>query len=377
MPDLESVIAKSLEGVEGREETGVGGANESETGDGGQDDQIEAPEGAGEVAEAGEKGAKDGEKAPAVVQEEDMFAKEHGLDQPKPGQRENRIPYSRVQKIVGNAEAKLVKAITGADLPAGSTVQDVVTRFATTVKDDRTKITNYESELQGLNAIGEIMATDPARFLEILVEAHPHYKALIGGNGHVATPVVSKDMPQPNHDLGEGKRTYDVEGLQKLREWDREQTIKAVEEKLGKRFKPFEDREADERARRENAPRVEAIMSEARTNWKGFKDHEADILKLLQEDRQEAERTRGRTKHTLESAYRQIVLPRLEAKWEEEKKALTATEATLREKILKEINDTPNSTSVVTGVAAKKVTDPTKPRDMEDVIRDSIKHLKR
>ncbi len=340
MEDIETVIQDSIDDYQQEQVDSTLTETQS-------DEQVTAEE----PTEGSEETQSDESQASALTPTdsavEDEFAKKHGLAAPRPGERENRLPYSRVKKIVENAEKRALAPF-----------QKQVTEF-------QAKVTDYEGRLQRVAQFEQIMLNDPTQFLNLLVSRIPAYKAIFdnlskGGQPQgsqvarsqtqqqVANP--SDEMPGPDQVLPDGSRVYSLEGLAARDRWNREQAKKAALEEFDKRFKPFE--EARERAQREAVleRQVNAQIEEART-WPQFKENEADITKALA----------ANPRLTLEAAYRQVVIPKLSTNYN-----------ALRTKVLQEVKKAPASTSVVSSATKPGQIQSTGKRSTEDIIWESI-----
>ena len=256
---------------------------------------------------------------------QDAIDKEMGFKPLAPGEKRNgRIPYDRVTKIVGNAVAKTkgeLEAVTG-------------------------KVTQYESRLNEVAQVEHIMLNDPQRFLEMLATL-PAYQALgkassAPGNG-AAAPT---DMPQPNVDLADGTKTYNIEGLQKLMDWQAGQ----VEKRVASRYGPLEQQYKTQQLQAQLLPKIQAQVSEAE-KWPLFKESVPDIMAVIQ-------RNPGTP---LADAYRQVVLPKFQ----------TSRDA-MRADLLKELNSKPSSTSLPNSGGSGSPSANTGPRSTESIAREII-----
>lgn len=289
---------------------------------------------------------------PAKV-EEKAEDEDLGPAQDKRG-RENRIPYSRVQKITAKAETR------GRDA-AKAEYEPKIAEFTT-------KVSDYETRLNEVAGVEHIMFNDQPRFLQIL-QTIPGYAELLSGKVAPAqTPVdPASEKPKPDVDLGEGKWTYSPEGVEKLTAW----TAAQAEKRLLDRFKPLQDQFDAEQHTRAMKPVIDAHLNEA-AQWEGFLEHQDEILKALQADSAQAERTHTRPKLSMERAYLQVIVPKLKKAVEDGK----ADEAKLRTKILAELAKAPVSTGTAPIARKQVAADDGKPKDLESVIKASIKGIK-
>lgn len=302
-----------------------------------------------------------------VVEEElseaDKLLKEAGYDV-KAGSKDNRIPYSKVKTIITNQLAKERQT------------------FETERGETKAKIAEFETTMEEVGRVESMMMSqDPKAvkaFLDGLADVNPVLKTVLAGVAPVATtqsttaPLAASEMPKPNAKLSDGTMTYDLDGIKSLLDWNTTQ----VEQRLAPKFKTIEDLEAarrkeiegveNERRRQtvlsEREKVVETQLQEAR-QWPGFADNYDAILDALKKDSEEARKTKSRPKHTLESAYRAVVVPKL-----------MTTRDSLRAEILKEINQQPRSTSTA---PTPSVAAPIKAgtRSTEDIARETIRRL--
>lgn len=294
----------------------------------------------------------------AKPEEEDEFAKKFGIPAKADSGRENRIPHSRVQKIVAKAEKEAIAKAT----------KDLETKFAPQLSEAQAKVTDYEGRLGKVAQFEEIMVNSPQEHLGMLARI-PAYKDFfdfvksaldLQQNGGNAAPVapVAETMPQPDQKLEDGTMVYSMDGLQKLLDWQaknvEDRVTKNYESRLGEvtsQYAPIlREREAAQHMAA-LVPQVQKQIDEART-WPQFNENEADIVKALNDDQA----------LSLEGAYRKVVFPKI-----------VSSRDTMRASILDEIRKTPGSTSSVPQRAATKPTQaPSGPRSLEDVIAESI-----
>lgn len=314
--------------------------------------------------------------AKAAQDAEDAFAKEHGLKLPKQGERENRIPYTQVKKIVGNAEKKLAEVVLGKPLEAGKDLYTEVKARVARLPELETKVQEYESEMGNMTAIGQLMETDPAKFLQMLPFVNPEYAKLIGAAAEtVVKPSVAKGAPrpEPDYDLGvdaEGKslgKTFSDEGLLKLLEWQSEQTKASVLEAVGADLKPFKDANESNRRMAEMAPKIEARVNYARKSFAGFTANEDAILAVITASNK-TNRPVG-----LEEAYIQVI----DKKHAEEIAKLTTDREKIRKEIIAEMKKAPTSTTVVPKASTSRTAiDTGEPKPIEDVIVAAMRAAK-
>lgn len=304
------------------------------------DDQpVDDPKKSTEKADSGQKDEKKDEKKDG---DDDDLSKipEHFID--KRGQkRENRLPYSAVKRIVANAQKKATTELTA-------------------------KVTDYEGRLQVLDRLGEIAEKDADRFIQILATQSPEkyskFLAVIDGgkvDPKAKTAPVTDDDPEPEPDVhfADGSSTYSKAGLAKLREWDRRQATKTVLAEVDKQYGGVKKSFDAAQTRAQYQAQIDVQVRHAVDNWPGFREHAKDIFEALRGDKT------GRM--SLDDAYRAVVVPKLQ-------ESAKVNRETLRAEILKEIQAAPAATATTTTTATPPP-DPAKPRDLEDIIRESIR----
>jgi hypothetical protein len=290
----------------------------------------------------------------APVATEDPFEKQFGISAKSVTGNENRIPYSRVKKIVGTAEKK-----------ARETLEK---EFTPRIQEYETKVKSYEQKLDRVAKFEEMMTGQPEVFLERLAEL-PVYKpffqaveALIARyqSGDAGTPAdtpveATDDMPAPNKVLPDGSAVYDMDGLRNLLSWNAKQTEDRVRKQIETSYGPIREEWETERQIRAVVPQIRAQLAEART-WPMFVENEEEITKVLQSNPQA----------TLEAAYRHVVFPKI-----------AATRDTIRQDVLKELQSAPRATATPTAQTKPAPKTSSGPRDLEDVIREAIGQLPR
>lgn len=269
------------------------------------------------------------------VPEGQFFDKKLGIPTQTNG-RENRIPYSRVKKIADAAEKR------GAE--------PLLKRIA----EIEPKLTEYDNLAKRVTEFEQVMTTDVPRFTQMLMSIpawQPFFAAIqdlqqrVAGQAQQTQQVVDQDpMPEPDD---RETNTYTMAGLKALMDWQARQ----VEAKVAQRYKPIEEQWQQQQQLAQLAPQVDAQIREART-WPQFTENENAIVEVLSKN----------PRATLESAYRQVVFPKLQANRDE-----------MRQAILAEINKAPLSTSTNTPSLKSAPVQKTGPRSIEDVIADQLK----
>jgi hypothetical protein len=336
-------------------------------------DPVEAPTSDEPVAEGvdstpTEEAAPEGTEAPVEASssqvpspsanqpkpEEDEFAKKFGLPQQVVAGRENRIPYSRVKKIVERAEKE---AIAKAQKDFDPVAHPKFVELDTKVKD-------YEGRLERVAQFEQVMTQKPQEFLQMLSQV-PAYKEFFDFVRHAVDQARSTQSnqpagdtdprPEPDVTLEDGTAVYSMEGLDKLQEWQArriEAKLSAnYEAKLGEmrsQYDPIRQRFEQEQQMARIVPQVQQQIAEART-WPQFNENEDAITKALQ----------ANPNLSLEGAYRQVVFPKL-----------VADRDTMYKSVLEEVK---RGKPTTTATPARGATRPNAPapeaQSMEDIIR--------
>jgi hypothetical protein len=308
--------------------------------------------------------------------DEDPFAKEYGLATRRADGKDNRIPYPRVKAIADNQVKKVVgqiaKELGITKAEAELKLEDIIGELGTR----KTKFGEYESRVQNMDAVERLMEADPDAFMTQLATINPAYKKFVEkqqaavdrtdtSRERQADAVDANDpMPQPDLDLGEGRMTFSMKGLEKLRAWDKRQTLREANEgfkkQLDERFKPIDEAQKAEQVRKQGEAvkqrAAEAIDRKLAKMSKrpGWKENEKAILDAIT----------ANPDLDIEDAYIDVVIPKL-----------AGDRTKMREEILAELKKAPASTS--TSVQQPAADGAGTPKSMEDIIRESIKSLKR
>jgi hypothetical protein len=314
-PTTESIVAEAAAGLSDRE---------------GGDADASAPDAAPDPAPVADATST----APAAPADVDPLAAELGL---KPGARDNRIPYSRVQKIVTKAQERHAAEIA---------------QHTARIQQFEQERATYQAQMQALRVAEE----NPEQFLRAMAEADPRYGQLLASalqQKQAATgQPAATEKPQPDVLNGDGTLAYSLEGLERLAEWKADQRVRALEQRYEQRFGPIE---RDYRAQAQlNAaiPRVQAQIAEAQT-WPLFEESKAEITAALQSDRS----------LSLDAAYRKVVFPKIQSNRD-----------AMRAEILAEINRKPAAASgVVSGSAPAAASGP---MTTEDIVRAAAAQLR-
>lgn len=297
----------------------------------------------------------------AATTDEDEFAKKFGLQSQSITGRENRIPYSRVKKIVARAEKeaedRAKKALEGTTTPQ-------LTEF-------QTKIRDYEERLTRVGQFEHILENDPKQFLSMLSQI-PAYKEFFDYIQKAATnqPATQEPqnilsdtgMPAPDEVLPDGTSVYSMKGLRARDEWlarqIEERAVKQAEDRMAKRYAPIEQEWQTQQRIAQTVPIIEKQIAEART-WPNFTELESEIVAALKADQN----------LSLDRAYMQVyhhtVTPKLQA-----------DRNRIRTEVLGEIKAKPMASSAPVSQTRPGAAASGTPRSLEEIIAESVATLK-
>jgi hypothetical protein len=272
-----------------------------------------------------------GEEDPAPAA--DPLADELGL---KPGSKNHRIPYARVQKIIAAQREK-----------AAAEIKQQYAQFEAPA---------FKERMQAL----ELAERDPETFVRALAQA-PQFREIFAS---LAQPQAAEQPaaagaqaptaePQPDLMLQDGTVTYSAQRLNEVMQYREAKMQKLLDERLA----PVQQIEQERQLMQQwdgAVQRQRTVIEDARANWAGFKDAENQIRDLIA----------ANPSLTLEGAYRQAVLPKLQADRDK-----------MRQEILAEMNRRPAAASGTVPGAAPAAS--AGEQSTEDVIRDAIRGLKR
>lgn len=302
---------------------------------------------------------------------------------PRKGAPDNKIPYSNVQKIIGNREKRAVEAVVkalgldedGAKAVSFDKLESVISEKFGGYRDLEEKQENY-------TRAEEIMMNDPDRYIRILATIEPEkygkFLDVLGtakGKKKGAEEEVDEEdfditLPDPDVDLGDGQSTYSKQGLQAAIKDAVKQGIahgkKIAQTTAEGVVKPI----ADERKRaNEDAEAAKRTKGELETalKWKGMEEHFDTVLDALKKDTLQATRRDGKVDKSklkyknIRDAYIDIVPALLSD-------ADAIKEQKVRKKILEEQGKTVKSTSVGSSATGGKK----KPSGSGDPVTDAI-----
>lgn len=340
MADLDSVIsnaiagAESASGTETATETPAAAESATPETEGAETVEAAAETPAEPVAETPAEGETPAEVATPAV----------------PAKKQGPIPFDRHQKILENARAAAAKE----------------------VEDLKARLAPFESEdAQAFTAAMRMADEDPATFAKVLLsdaKVGAELRKAFAAEGAApaapadsatkpaATPAGPSEKPGPDILLEDGRAVYSSAQLEKLMEWQSQQTADALtkrfEEKLKTEYGEVPEIVAERKAQiafQRAVSTQKPILEEARRTLPRFTEFENEMRDFIV-------KTPGAT---LEKAYLAVVVPKLQQ-----------SEQQVREKVIAEMNGRPAAVVPKKTPAAPKVV--AQSGDLESVIARSI-----
>lgn len=273
-----------------------------------------------------------------------------GLKAPEVGQRENRLPYSRVKKIVENAQKKLAEQHQAA------------------LKTHQEQLKASQERLQNMDVVERLIDADPDRYLRMLAAIKPQYQRYLSQQQIPQAPQQprppqqkqAEPPPQPDASFPDGTRGYSPQGLAALLDWQArrvEQSVTArVEDVYSKRFGPIENEWRSNQIIQQKLPQVRAQIAHAKQTWGTLVDeHEQEIVRVMEANPSLA----------FDAAIAQVLVPKTKAQRDQ-----------MRADLLREINARPQAAGKTVPAAATVGSNGNSPRSIEDVIRQAAQSLK-
>lgn len=224
------------------------------------------------------------EKPVAKTPEEEQLDKdlaELGIRPPKEGERENRLPHSRVKVMLGKYGAKLAE------------------RHAAVLTAKEAEYAPLRQKSEEIDNVDRLIVADPDRYIGILATLHPEkYGKFVGKAPAEVKPEVKPNealtalgaRPAPDAKFDDGSQGYTPEQHEKLLNWiEQKARIEAVaeaEDRMVKRFGPMEKAFQSVQARNQQLPVVRAQIAEVHQTWgKELVDkHENEIVALMEKN---------------------------------------------------------------------------------------------
>jgi hypothetical protein len=240
------------------------------------------------------------------------------------------IPVERVKKIIANARHKAATEVEG--------------RFSWAKDVDPEQFSEHQKILGWLD-------TDPIgfhNFVQGQLKTDPRYAS------HFTREEPQPDPePKPDLMLEDGTLMYSPDRLKEVITWRERQWQADMDKRLSPLEKAFQS--ASEQA--SGIRKAQEVLSDAKT-WPGFEENMTDIRTLMEADK----------RVTLESAYRRVVVPKLQAKDRELRDSL-------RKEILNELKQKPAASTEVPGRVAPVTPESFKGKSTEDVMRSVLAEM--
>lgn len=270
------------------------------------------------------------------------------IDDPNPRNKgkkvENRIPHSRVKRMVERAK----KAIREAADNEWKSKHEPLEQ-------------NLNAVLSDIRRLDELMASDPDAFLSEVAKAHPAYKEY---RRQVVQEARQAEKPGPDVKDAEGNLTgYSIPQAEKLIQYYADQAKAAAIEEADKKYGPAAKAvEGAQKTAAERAKQAEedaayeadatAQQENARKSWPGYKENEAEIEAAFMANKS----------YRLYDAYIAVVIPKLQ------KQAMDARAA-----VLEELKTTPLDTAAGGGGTTEREDTTSKAMSTEEIARDEMR----
>lgn len=356
MPTTEEIVATAVQdatGGEGGDEGSSEVASSSDTGE-----QVASSDEKAQVVADTTEPAKE----PTIVTEPDELTKELealGIKAPKEGERENRLPYSRVKKITENLKKKLEAAHTAA------------------LAERDGKLTSTEQELSNFRKADELFRSDPDRYVQVLAALNPAYRKYVDLKPAVeakpAAVVAAEALgprPAPDWKFEDGSLGYSPAQHEKLLDWvaatAEAKAVARAEESYTKRFGPIEKAWQANEAAQQGRTKVTGQFRQAQKIWGKLFDEDyalgekSEVLKAMRENDGE----QGRPFLSFDACVASVLAPKQQA-WG------AASRDALRAEWTKELNERP-AAAARTGPAATKTDEASAPQTAEDIVRAAV-----
>lgn len=359
--DIDSIISAAATSLDSGGSDGGDPGDTTDSGDTGAGDDgspdLSGTDDANPAADAGTEDAEAGDSGqpppadPARSAEDlalDAELAELGLSAPKPGQRDNRIPYSRLRKIVANAKTKW------SDKLKGEHTAELATR--------ETKIQEYEARAKEFAAAERLIETDPDRYISLLGQIYPDkYKGFTKAEKLAAAKAEVAQEPLPDVKYEDGTLGYSPEQFQKLREYDRKEASRMAMEEASKqfneRFGPIEREYQASQKNNEDVQRVRGHIGKLRDQWG------ADLIDNPEVQKEIVAHLDANPKATLVEATRVVAMGRI-----------SADRTKMRAELIKELQGAPRAAAKAPVAPVKS--DSVANESIDDIIAREARRLR-
>ena len=281
---------------------------------------------------------------------------EHGIKAPAAGQRENKIPYGRTRKIVGNAIKRAKEA------------------SAVEIKKHTDQIAAWTPELTNYRRVDELIAKDFPRYMGLLASLHPDaHKKYVEGLVPAAAAVKpasvpdEKDDPKPEPDVRYEDKSvgYSPEQHDKLLAWAGRKGAREALKTAESRFAPLEQRltadQKREAATQQLTERRQAINEEIKTLRTHFGDLFTADEKLAEEGKSEIIAYQKANRCNLTHAALAVLLPKM-----------SADRARMRTELMKELGQRKAAAKAAPVATKRPARAENEDRSVNDTINDAL-----
>lgn len=344
MSELIDVIGDAISDAEmGHADTGLDTSTE-----------LPATEAAGDAGETSTAASAVAALTPDEIEQE---LAGHGIKPPMEGQRENRIPYSRVRKILENARKKESD------------------KYATQFKEHTDKLTKAEERARLADQYDQMIDGDEVQFLTRLAQVRPKYARFLQQQAEkveaVAAESADDQEPAPDYKFEDGSLGYTAEGYRRHNAWLERSAVRkaeaAIEKKYGATIKSIQDRDAIAAQNQRSHQAVQLQYNNAQAAWGQMF---VDDWKAADQGKSEVLKYMGEHKGTsMADACAAVFLPKVRAEAE-------AAKAKARTEVMDELNKRPAAANTAPA-GQSQTAEKSGPRTTEDIIREQIARLKR
>ena len=334
--NIEQVISESIAELPGND------GSELDVMDSGSEPELDASSDNESPEEGSTPSVEDAAEPVAEVQPaatpEDELAAELGL---KPGQKNNRIPYTRVQAM----RQKLLEKHTAELAERESSVRQQFAQF---------EAPEFQAAIQQSAQLLQLIEQNPEQFIERLAAADPRYAQLIQAQQQQQQAAQEQNFGiEPDVLMADGSLGYSPQAMQRLVDTRAADIERRIEQKFNQQFGPVVQDYRQAQMMRGAQQKAQTQLQSAQ-GWTGFEENRPEILKALQSDRS----------LSLEQAYIKIVGPKLASSRDD-----------MRKQILAEINAKPRAAAGSVGPRPTTSAQSDGPIDTEDIIRQAIAGL--
>lgn len=280
----------------------------------------------------------------------------HGKDE---GGKETRIRYSKIRRIWENYKIKY-----GADLKAG---------HDKALAEVQGKLTTAQQRSDYMGKVEALIENDPRRYFEMLAAANPKVRAVLeqpvfqaAAKRGVEEAQGDDPRPKPNAKFPDGTLGYDDEGLEKLEAWNRRQTVaqvsKQMEEKYGKPLHQMTEERQVAAIRQQSVERVQKNVTLARQVYGKLFDDDFGVIGDIKGDSAVMKALSNGQGLTFLEACAVALVPKMQA-----------DRNTMREDLLKEVNERPAAARRSSPEAAASESKDSPKSDEEIILREMRK----